>query len=56
MSPELPACFIHHLAPSLHIAFNSTVYGFDCIGCPKVPELLAFFKFLGESTPLFLGP
>ncbi len=57
MSPVLPAYFIRHLGPNLHMGFESAIYGYDCQpDCRKIPEIRVFFRVLGEPGPLFIGP
>lgn len=57
MTPRSRACFIRHLGPTLHSALESSVNGYDCDpNCPKREEIAAFFRFIGETKPLVLGP
>ncbi len=57
MTEGLNSFWVQHITATCHVAFESIVCGCDCDPrCQKLPELLAFFAFLGERNPLLIGP
>ncbi len=57
MTTSLKSYWVKHMTAQCHVAFESVVAGCDCDPkCQKLPELLAFFAFLGEREPLLVGP